>query len=85
MHREASGAQILVHQPIDQRAEQVRSTALGTGKHIHVRCAVPLPTLERLGDISRDIHQAIDLAFPVIDTDGPGLEVNRLPGQGTRF
>jgi hypothetical protein len=85
MGREACRRQVLVHQPIDHRAEQVRPTALWTGKHIHPGRVATLPALEGLGDIGRHIDEAIDLAFPVIDAYRPGLQVDRGPGEGTRL
>jgi hypothetical protein len=80
---EACRSQVLVHQPIDLRAEEMGPTALRTGKDIHSGRAVTLPALKSLGDIGRNIDEAIDLPFAVIDAHRPCVQVDRLPRQAT--
>jgi hypothetical protein len=63
MGRETCRRQVLVHQPIDHRAEQVRPAALWTGKHIRPWRVVTPPALESLGDIGRKIDEAIDRSY----------------------
>ena len=48
MGREARCRSVLVHEAIDERAEQVRPTALRTRKHIDAGRTVPLQQIKQL-------------------------------------
>ena len=85
MGGEARRCEILVHEAIDLRAKEVGTAALGTRKHVRAWGVVLLPALPGLGDIGREIDDAIDPPFALIDAHRARWEVNGVPRQGTRL
>jgi hypothetical protein len=63
----------------------VGTTALGTGEEIHAWEVVRLPDCERSLHIRRQIDDAIDPPFALVDAHGLRVQVNSVPGEGTHL
>src|SRR6266581_1630740 len=83
--RDPCSGEILIHQHIDLRAEEVYPMTFRTWKEIEARGVMCPPNLERLLHIWGEVHNAIDLPFAAVDADRPCVEINGVPRQGTHF
>jgi hypothetical protein len=74
------------HQTLDGADTQRGARREGTRKDIsHARRLDPMPLAQRVLDIRRIIDYPIDLPFPVVDADGPGLAIDGGPPEGADF
>jgi hypothetical protein len=65
------------HQALDGADTQRAAGLEGTRKNVlQVRRLEPTPLAQRMLDIRRIIDHPIDVVFPVVDADGPGLTIN---------
>src|SRR5215471_20852194 len=85
MVRDPGHREILMHQDVHNRPEQMRAMRFGTGKNLRSWGGVRLPELQYLLHIRGDVDNAIHLALAPGNAYRPGVEINSVPGQGTHL
>ncbi len=85
MARQTGGREVLIHQPVDVRPEEMRSMPFRTRKEIQTGRGVGAPDLKGLLHIRGQIHDAIDLPFPAVDAYRARAQINGVPGQCTHL